>query len=355
MDVINILAEGVSRGASDIFIISGLPVSYKVNGNIQRLEAERLMPDDTKEIIENMYNLANDRNISLLVNGGDDDFSFSVKNLSRFRVNTYKQRGSLAAIIRVISFELPEYSKLNIPENVMSIADFNNGFVLVTGPAASGKSTTLACIVNAVNESRDGHIITLEDPIEYLHKHKKSVVSQREVPMGTPSYVVALMAALRQSPDMILIGEMRDSDTIRTAVTAAETGHFVISTLHTIGAANTIDRIIDAFPEQQQQQIRVQLSMVLRAVVSQQLIPTVDGKVVPAFEVMFINSAIRNMIRESKIHQIDSAIFSSGDENMISMDTSIYNLYKSGRISSENALLYSINKELMQKKINANV
>jgi twitching motility protein PilT len=291
----------------------------------------------------------------LLLDSGDDDFSFSVKNLSRFRVNTYKQRGSLAAIVRVISFELPVYTELNIPENVMSIADFNNGFVLVTGPAASGKSTTLACIVDAVNSTRDGHIITLEDPIEYLHKHKKSVVSQREVPMDTPSYVVALMAALRQSPDMILIGEMRDSDTIRTAVTAAETGHFVISTLHTIGAANTIDRIIDAFPEQQQQQIRVQLSMVLRAVVSQQLIPTVDGKVVPAFEVMFINSAIRNMIRESKIHQIDSAIFSSGDENMISMDTSIYNLYKGGRITAENALLYSINKELMQKKINANV
>ncbi|MDD3570937.1 MAG: PilT/PilU family type 4a pilus ATPase [Lachnospiraceae bacterium] len=355
MDVINILSEAVNRGASDIFVIAGLPVSYKVSGNIQRLETERLMPEDTKEIIEKMYNLADDRSLSLLINGGDDDFSFSVKNLSRFRVNTYKQRGSLAAIIRVISFELPVYTELNIPENVMSIADFNNGFVLVTGPAASGKSTTLACIVNAVNESRDGHIITLEDPIEYLHKHKKSVVSQREVPMDTPSYVVALMASLRQSPDMILIGEMRDSDTIRTAVTAAETGHFVISTLHTIGAANTIDRIIDAFPEQQQQQIRVQLSMVLRAVVSQQLIPTVDGKVVPAFEVMFINSAIRNMIRESKIHQIDSAIFSSGDENMISMDTSIYNLYKSGKITPENALLYSINKELMQKKINANV
>ena len=355
MDVINILAEGINRGASDIFIVAGLPVSYKVSGNIQRLESERLMPDDTKEIIEKMYNLADGRNISLLINSGDDDFSFSVKNLSRFRVNTYKQRGSLAAIIRVISFELPVYTELEIPENVMSIADFNNGFVLVTGPAASGKSTTLACIVNAVNESRDGHIITLEDPIEYLHKHKKSVVSQREVPMDTPSYVVALMAALRQSPDMILIGEIRDNDTIRTAVTAAETGHFVISTLHTIGAANTIDRIIDAFPEQQQQQIRVQLSMVLRAVVSQQLIPTVDGKVVPAFEVMFINSAIRNMIRESKIHQIDSAIFTSGEENMVSMDTSIYNLYKSGRITAENALLYSINKELMQKKINANV
>ena len=352
MDIVSILSEAVKRGASDIFIVAGLPVSYKVSGSIQRMETERLMPEQTKAIIENMYTLAYQRSMLLLLDGGDDDFSFSVKDLSRFRVNTYKQRGSLAAIIRVISFNLPIYTDLNIPENVMSIAQFNNGFVLVTGPAASGKSTTLACIVDAVNENRNGHIITLEDPIEYLHKHKKSVVSQREVPLDTPSYVVALMAALRQSPDMILIGEMRDSDTIRTAVTAAETGHFVISTLHTIGAANTIDRIIDAFPEQQQQQIRVQLSMVLRAVVSQQLIPSVNGKVVPAFEVMFVNSAIRNMIRESKLHQIDSAIFSSGDENMISMDTSIYNLFRDGIITQENALLYSTNKELMQKKIN---
>ena len=288
-----------------------------------------------------------------LLTEGDDDFSFAIPTLSRFRVSAYKQRGSLAAVIRVIALELPDYTNLNIPENVMEIADFNNGLVLVTGPAASGKSTTLSCIVDRVNRTKAMHIITLEDPIEYLHKHKKSIVTQREISLDTTGYVVALMAALRQAPDMILLGEMRDGETIRTAVTAAETGHFVISTLHTIGASNTIDRIIDAFPENQQYQIRIQLSMVLRAIVSQQLIPAIGGGVVPAFEVMFANSAIRNMIRESKVHQIDNAIFSSGGENMISMDTSIYNLYKEGKITAENAINYSVNKKIMEKKINS--
>ena len=287
-----------------------------------------------------------------LLTQGDDDFSFAIPTLSRFRVSAYKQRGSLAAVVRVIALELPIYTNLNIPESVMSIADFNNGLVLVTGPAASGKSTTLSCVIDRVNKTKSFHIVTLEDPIEYLHKHKKSIVTQREISLDTTSYVVALMAALRQSPDVILLGEMRDGDTISTAVTAAETGHFVISTLHTIGASNTIDRIIDAFPENQQSQIRIQLSMVLRAIVSQQLIPAIGGGLVPAFEIMFVNSAIRNMIRESKIHQIDNTIFSSGGENMTSMDTSIYNLYEDKKITAENAINYSTNKKMMEKKIN---
>lgn len=354
MDITTILKAAVDRKTSDIFVIAGLPISFKINGKIVQYNEENLMPENTKEFISEIYRLANNRNMERVLNKGDDDFSFAVKSISRFRVSAYKQRGSLAAVIRVIAFELPDYTELNIPENVMKVSDFNNGFVLVTGPAASGKSTTLSCIVDMVNETKNFHIITLEDPIEYLHRHKKSIVSQREVTLDTSSYVIALMAALRQSPDMILLGEMRDIDTIRTAVTAAETGHFVISTLHTIGAANTIDRIIDAFPEQQHHQIRIQLSMVLRAIVSQQLIPTVDGGVIPAFEVMFVNSAIRNMIREAKVHQIDTAIFSSGDENMISMDTSIFKLYKGGKITAENALKYSVNKKLMEKKLNVN-
>ncbi len=351
MDILGILKDAAEKKASDIFIVAGIPVSYKINGNIVRTDGERLMPDDTKELIEQMYHMSNERSMESFEKTGDDDFSFSVNNLSRFRINAYRQRGSMAAVIRVISFTLPNYKELGIPDNVMRLSELNSGFVLVTGPAASGKSTTLACIVNAINENRNAHIITLEDPIEYLHRHKKSVVSQREVPLDTQSYVTALVAALRQSPDVIQLGEIRDSETIRTAVTAAETGHFLLSTLHTIGAANTIDRIVDAFPEHQQQQIRVQLSMVLRAVVSQQLVPSADGGVVPAFEVMYVNSAIKTMIRDNKIHQIDSAIFSSGDENMISMDNSLFNLYKQGIITEETALIYSINKALMQKKI----
>lgn len=353
MDITEILKTAVEMEASDIFIIAGLPVSFKKNGQIIQYNNEIFMPHDTTSFISEMYLLADDRNMERLLTEGDDDFSFAIPTLSRFRVNAYKQRGSLAAVIRVIALELPDYTNLNIPENVMEISDFNNGLVLVTGPAASGKSTTLSCIVDRVNRTKAFHIITLEDPIEYLHKHKKSIVTQREISLDTTGYVVALMAALRQSPDMILLGEMRDGETIRTAVTAAETGHFVISTLHTIGASNTIDRIIDAFPENQQYQIRIQLSMVLRAIVSQQLIPAIGGGLVPAFEVMFANSAIRNMIRESKVHQIDNAIFSSGGENMISMDTSIYNLYKEGKITAENAINYSVNKKIMEKKINS--
>ena len=351
MDIVDILKQAVTLGASDIFIIAGLCVTYKVNGKITKGTEDRLMPEDTMDVISQMYRQAGNRSIEVLMETGDDDFSFSVQGLSRFRVNAYKQRGSLASVIRVISFELPDYKNLNIPDKVIRVADINTGLVLVTGPAASGKSTTLACIVEEVNTNKENHIITLEDPIEYLYRHKKSIVSQREVPLDTKDYVTALMAALRQSPNMILLGEMRDSEAIRAAVTAAETGHFIISTLHTIGAANTIERIIDVFPEQQQQQIRVQLSMVLKAVISQQLIPTVDGKVIPAFEVMFVNSAISNMIRESKVHQIDSAIFSSGDPNMISMDTSIFQLYQDGKIDRESAITFCINKKLMEKKI----
>lgn len=352
MDITRILKTAVESRVSDIFIIAGLPVSFKKDGDIIKYNEDILMPHDTTSFISEMYMLVDDRNMEKLLVEGDDDFSFAVASLSRFRVSAYKQRGSLAAVIRVIALELPVYTDLNIPEKVMEISDFNNGLVLVTGPAASGKSTTLSCVIDRVNQNKNFHIITLEDPIEFLHKHKKSIVSQREVSLDTSSYVIALMAALRQSPDVILLGEMRDGDTIRTAVTAAETGHFVISTLHTIGAANTIDRIIDAFPEQQQHQIRIQLSMVLRSIVSQQLIPAIGGGVVPAFELMIVNNAIRNMIRESKVHQIDNAIFSSGDEDMISMDASIYNLYKSGKITAENALNYSVNKKIMEKKIN---
>ena len=282
---------------------------------------------------------------------GDDDFSFALPSLSRFRANVFRQRGSLAAIIRIITFELPDYEKLRIPRTIIDVAKLTKGMVLVTGPAGSGKSTTLACIINEINRTRNAHVITLEDPIEYLHRHDKSVVSQREIGTDTESYVTGLRAALRQAPDVILLGEMRDYETIRTAMTAAETGHLVISTLHTIGAANTIDRIIDSFPPEQQQQIRVQISMVMEGVISQQLLPALDGGVQPAFEIMFFNNAIRNLIRESKIHQIDNVIATSQKEGMVSMDTSLIQMYQKGIISRETAINRSNNSELMEKKI----
>lgn len=351
MELSQILKSAVEKQASDIFIVSGLPLSFKVNHVIEPQSEEKLFPDATEALIREIYSLANERDIDRFLDCGDDDFSFSLPGVSRFRVSTYKQCSSLAAVIRVVTFDLPDPEKLGLPSVMMDLALRKKGMVLVTGPAGSGKSTSLACMIDRINQTRNSHIITLEDPIEFLHRHKKSIVSQREIPNDTQSYVTALRAALRQSPDVILLGEMRDYETINTALTAAETGHLVFSTLHTVGASSTIDRIIDAFPPNQQAQIRIQLSMVLQAVVSQQLIPTVNGGVVAAFEIMICNGAIRNLIRESKTHQIDTVIFSSASDSMITMDNSILNLYKQGIISAQDAVLYSTNPELMSKKV----
>ena len=344
------LSFATEHHASDIFIIAGRPLSFKINGKLS-IYGERLMPADTEILLRQIYQMSNNRNFDRFLEIGDDDFSFSIPGLSRFRVNTYRQRGSLAAVIRVIAFELPDPGILNIPEDVMSVSDFTKGMVLVTGPAGSGKSTTMACIVNRINHSREGHIITLEDPLEYLHRHDKCIVSQREICTDTESYLVSLRATLRQSPDVILLGEMRDYETMQVAMTAAETGHLLFSTLHTIGAANTIDRIIDVFPPNQQRQIAVQLSMVLQAVVSQQLVPTTDGGLTPAFEIMIVNPAIRNMIRDNKIPQIDGLIYSSAGNDLVSMDSSLLSLYKNGRITADTALAYASNPEMLKKKL----
>ncbi|MEY8339051.1 PilT/PilU family type 4a pilus ATPase [Lachnospiraceae bacterium 62-35] len=347
-----LLTVAVENGAADIFLIPGRPFSYKIGGKIVCHNDEKIFPGEMDGIIRQIYKMAGDRDISRATETGDDDFSFAVPGVSRFRVSVLKQRGSLGAVIRVVNFELPNFESLHVPRTIIDVAKMNKGLVLVTGPAGSGKSTTLACVIDEINNTRNAHVITLEDPIEYLHRHKQSVVTQREIATDTEDYVSGLRAALRQAPDVVLLGEMRDYETIRTAMTAAETGHLVISTLHTVGAANTIDRIIDAFPPNQQQQIRAQISMVLQAVISQQLVPTVDGGLHPAFEIMFLNNAIRNMIREAKIHQIDGTIATSQGEGMISMDNSLIALYRQGIISRENAVIYSANGELMEKKLN---
>lgn len=350
MDITSMLKDAVEKQASDIFIVSGIPVSYKINGAIQPQSEEIILPEMSEKLLTDAYDIAG-RDIEKLRLSGDDDFSISIKGLSRFRISAYKQRGSLAAVIRLVAFDVPDSKEMSIPDSVMDIAKKSKGLVLVTGPAGGGKSTTLACIIDKINREKNAHIITLEEPIEYLHKNKKSVISQREVHADTEGYVTALRASLRQSPDVILVGEMRDFETIKTAMTAAETGHLIISTLHSVGAANTIDRIIDVFPPSQQQQIRVQLSQLLQTVISQQLVPTLDGKQVPAFEIMHCNSAIRNMIRESKIHQIDNAINSFGNEGMISMDNYLLNLCKEKIISKETAVKYSFNPDSLERKI----
>ncbi len=350
IDIIPILKELVENHASDIFIVAGRPISYKRNRQVVTLTEERLMPNVTESIINELFDLAK-RDKKWLVERGDDDFSFALRGVSRFRVNVYKQRGSLAAVIRVVEFHLPEPKDLHIPQGVLELSNKQRGLVLVTGSSSSGKTTTLTCILDKINKERATHIITLEDPIEHLHQHKNSIISQREISLDTGNYPIALRAALRQSPDVILIGELRDAEAISISLTAAETGHLVFSALHTLGAANSVDRLVDTFPSEQQEQVRMQLSMVLQSVVCQQLIPTVDGKLYPVFEIMHCNSAIRTLIRDGRTHQINSIIQSSATEGMISMDASIANLFKQGIITKETAMTYSLTPNYLMRQI----
>ena len=352
MDIINIFKTAIEKKASDIFIIAGRPLCYKILGDIVTFDEGILTSDDTFKIISDIFNIANEKDLSVLEDKGDADFSFSLQKLGRFRVSAYKQRNSYAAVIRVVFFELPDPKKLGIPDVVMDLYKKTKGLVLITGPAGSGKSTTLACIIDKINQERNCHIMTFEDPIEFIHKHKKSIVSQREIYTDTNSYISSLRSALRQAPDVMLIGEMRDLETIEIALTAAETGHLVLSTLHTTGAANTIDRIIDVFPSNQQQQVRIQLSMQLQAVISQHLIPSVPTGRVAAFEVMLTNNAVSNLIRESKVYQLNSIIHSSEYMGMKTMDASILELYKKGLITKENALIYATEPDSLLKQLN---
>ncbi len=348
--MIELLQKAVQMGGSDVFIIPGSCVTVKVQNDFVNLTEERMLPADTERLVKQMYELSH-RDIALLDREGDDDFSFAIVNVSRFRCNAYRQRGTIAAICRIVNFELPDPGKMHIPQLVMDLTAQRSGMILVTGPAGSGKSTTLACMVDRINETRGAHIVTIEDPIEYLHRHKKSLVSQREVPNDAATFSRALRAALRQAPDVVMLGEMRDLDTVRTAITAAETGHLLLSSLHTVGAAKTVDRIIDTFPAEQQAQIRAQLAMVLKAVVSQRLVPTADGQRVAVFEVMTVNPAIQNMIRDGRTHQIDNVIYGGTDKNMMSMDAELQRMVRERLITRDAALIYASNPETLAKRI----
>ena len=347
-----LLEKAVAQKASDIFIVTGLPASMRVNHALLRVDDQRLMPRDTEQLLREIYALA-ERPMDQLLQTGDDDFSFPIPGVSRFRASAYKQRGSLSIVIRLIATSLPDPSTIGIPESIISLGRFSKGLVLVTGPAGSGKSTTLACIIDHINRTQEKHIITLEDPLEFLHRHDRSIVSQREINTDTENYETALRAALRQSPDVILLGEMRDYETMQAAVTAAETGHLVFSTLHTTGSAKAVDRIIDVFPPNQQRQIADQLSLVLQAVVSQQLVPTIQGPLTPAFELMTATPDIRSMIRGKKIPQIDGRIYSSPatSTDMFSMDASLLKLFNDGRITVGTAMEYATVPRLLAPKL----
>ena len=344
-----VLAKAKAAGASDVHITVGVPPKMRVNGNLITMDYPKMLPADTLQAV---MDIMTEQQREKFEEKGEYDMSFSIRNVGRYRVNAYKQRGSVAIALRLVDTEIPAPETLGVPESVIELSQRKRGLVLVTGPTGSGKSTTLAAIIDKINNTRDAHIITLEDPIEYLHSHKYSMVNQREIGLDTQSYANALRAALREDPDVILVGEMRDFDTISVAITAAETGHLVLSTLHTIGAASTVDRVIDVFPPHQQQQIRVQLSNVLEAVISQQLIPTADGKGrVAAFEVMHANHAVRNLIREGKSHQLVSVMQTNRKMGMITMDEAIQQLYMEGRISRDMAVQFATDPDGMDMKL----
>ncbi|MBM7561591.1 type IV pilus twitching motility protein PilT [Fusibacter tunisiensis] len=346
-DIIKLLEEAVARDASDLFITVGVPPTFKIHGNLVPFGEKKLTPQESEKLVKSLF--SRDEFYGEFLAFGEKDFSFSLKGVGRFRIDAYTQRGSHAAAIRVLKFEKLNPEMLEIPGTVLDFRKRTKGLVLITGPTGSGKSTTLSCIIDQINKERACHILTLEDPIEYVHRHDKSIVDQREVGIDTRSYADGLRSALRQAPDVILIGEMRDLETMSIALTAAETGHLVFSTLHTVGAAKTIDRIIDVFPSNQQQQVRVQLSTVLQGVVSQQLVSALSGDRVPAFEIMSMNHAIRNLIREGKVHQIEAAMHSGSKEGMVNMDAALADLVKAERISIEEAELHSISLDSLKR------
>ena len=349
-DLSEILIHSVECRASDIHLSVGRAPNYRIDGVLHTEGEEKLKPDDVKNLI---MPLLDERHKRELEESGQTDFAHAIPGVGRFRVNVFKQRGTLASVMRALPFEIPEPDMLGIPPEVVAVTEKKRGLVLVTGPTGSGKSTTLASLIQVINRTRADHIITLEDPIEYLHKHDKSIVNQREIGSDTENYAKALRAALREDPDVILVGEMRDLETISTAITAAETGHLVLSTLHTIGADKTIDRIIDVFPPDQQQQVRIQLAAVLECVVSQQLLKRSDGQGrVAALEVLFANNAVRNLIREGKTFQIASIIQTSKRLGMQMMDDALYDLYMQRMVDGETVISYAQDPVTMNKEIN---
>lgn len=347
MFILDALKTTVDTVSSDLHITVGVPPMIRTNTILRPFGDQSLSPDDTEQITRSVLT---ERQFNILEKKGEIDFSYIIPGLSRFRVNAFKQRGSYGIAFRVISIKIPTLDELGFPETLKSLALKPRGLILVTGPTGSGKSTTLAAMVDQINTNRNCHVITLEDPIEYLHRHRNSMINQREIGGDTETFASGLRAALREDPDVIMVGEMRDLETISTAITAAETGHLVLSTLHTTGAEQTIDRIIDVFPPYQQQQVRVQLSSVLQGIVSQLLLPKPDDSGMSAVqEIMTVTNAVRNVIRDGKTNQLQSIIQNSHKLGMRSLDLSLSEMVKSGSITRDIAFSVCIDKDLLQK------
>ncbi len=341
------LDEMLRRDASDLHLQVGLPAMLRVDGSLTRVEKPlELKPADITALVDSILD---EHQKQLLTTELELDFSFAYGDLARFRVNAFHEKGNMAIALRLIPTKIRTTQELGLPKIIDSFTEYPRGLVLVTGPTGSGKSTTQAAMVDKINTEKALHIITIEDPIEYQHYHKQSIIVQREVHFDTLSFGSGLRSALREDPDVVLIGEMRDLETIATAVTLAETGHLVMATLHTNSASQSIDRMIDVFPPHQQQQIRIQLSNVLQAIISQRLIPMVGGGRVAAAEILVVNSAVRNIIREAKTHQIDAVIQTGADAGMQTMDTTLVKLVHAGKISFEIARGYAVNLEEFER------
>lgn len=348
-EMVGLLKVCVEQGASDLHLAVGRPPVLRINGSIRDLEGPLLNGAEVRRLI---YGILNDAQKQKFEENKELDFSLSVSNLSRFRCNIHLQRGTVAAAIRVIDSTIRSFEELHLPKRIMEyLSRRPAGFVLITGPTGSGKSTSLAAMIDLINRERDCHIITIEDPIEYLHPHKRALIEQREVNEDTMSFANALKYALRQDPDVLMVGEMRDLETISSALTAAETGHLVFSTLHTIGVVQTVDRIIDVFPPHQQEQVRIQLAAVMEGVICQKLMPSLHRGREIAVEVMIATDAVRNQIREGNTHMIQGTIEAGGKWGMVTMDRSILDLYRAGRVGRETALLACNKPEEMRRQI----
>jgi len=350
MKIFELMDQAIEANASDIHLTVKVPPLMRVDGALVPMPGREMLEIGTiKELVSEILT---EKQRLMLEEKGEIDTSYSKAGVGRFRVNTYIQRGSLAVALRVVNSRIPTLEELGLPESVRELTKKKRGLILVTGPTGSGKTTTLASMIDIINSEREEHILTLEDPIEYLHNHKKSMVNQREIGSDSKSFANGLRAALRQDPDVILVGEMRDLETIAIAITAAETGHLVLSTLHTLGAGKTIDRVVDVFPPYQQEQIRVQLAAVLEGIISQQLIAKRTGVGrVGAFEVLTATSAVRNLVREGKTYQIPSVIQTGAKYGMVSMDKAIERLYKNAEISKEKAMFYAFDPDNLKKTL----
>ncbi|MBS1718499.1 MAG: type IV pilus twitching motility protein PilT [Armatimonadetes bacterium] len=347
MHIDEILRMAVEKKASDIHLTVGLPPMIRLDGSLQPLPFQKLTAQDTKRLI---FDTLNDEQLKKFETTRELDFGYSAKGLGRFRFNVYVQRGSVAGALRAIPTQIPSFNSLGLPQIIREMSKRHSGLILVTGPTGSGKSTTIATMIDDINDSRSGHILTLEDPIEYLHRHRKCMINQRELHSDTYSFAGALRAVLREDPDIILVGELRDLETIEAALTLAETGHLVFGTLHTRNAPSTIDRIVDVFPHDQQDQIRVLLGNTLEMIVSQQLLPRLGGGRAASIEIMLGTPAVKNLIREGKTHQMYSIIETSSAMGMQTMDRSLADLFRQGVVAYEECLMRAVDKETFARQ-----